>query len=46
MSLTRIAKQKIGKRVTAELACIGERAARVVWLLGAKLQMKVVRRRT
>ena len=38
----RIAEQEVGERVAGELAGVGERAARVVGLLGPKLQMEVV----
>ena len=38
----RIAEQEIGERVAAELTGVGERAARVVRLLGPELQVKVV----
>ena len=38
----RIAEQEIGERVAGELSGVGERAARVVRLLGSELQVEVV----
>ena len=38
----RIAEQEVGERVAGELPGVGERAARVVRLLGPQLQVEVV----